>query len=188
MASFPAATVLLVPGYTNSGPDHWQTLWQKANLNYQRVQQDSWNKPTAESWIWGVQKAIALLPGPIIIVAHSCGSVATVGWAATHDTQKVAAALLVAPGDVDDPDALLEIRPLGPMPTNRLPFPSILVVSDNDPYLKLGRARHFSNHWGSKLMVVQGAGHIHTAAGYGPWPFGEKVLRDLAQDVGVLIV
>ena len=162
-----------------------QTLWQKANPNYRRAQQDDWDKPTAETWTRGIQRVVDAIPAPILLVAHSCGSVAVVQWAAAYSTQKVVAALLVAPGDVDAPEALPEIRPLGPMPTNRLPFPTVLVASDNDPHLNLGRARHFAGLWGSELIVVKGAGHLHTAAGYGPWAFGETLLQNLARDVNV---
>ena len=185
MESVSSATVLLVPGYTNSGPEHWQTLWQKANPSYRRVEQNDWDKPTAETWTYGVQRAVDVIPIPILLVAHSCGSVAVVQWAAAYSTQKVVAALLVAPGDVDAPEALPEIRPLGPMPTNRLLFPTVLVASDNDPHLRPERARHFAGLWGSELIVTEGAGHLHTAAGYGPWPFGEVVLRKLAREVDV---
>ena len=33
--------------------------------------------------------------------------------------------------------------------------------------------------WGSALEDIGDAGHINTDAGYGPWPAGEGMLRDL---------
>ncbi len=185
MTSVQAATVLLIPGYTNSGAGHWQTLWQKNNPDYKRVEQDDWDKPTPEAWTRGIQKAVEKISGSILMVGHSCGAVAVVQWAARYDTQKVVAALLVSPGDVDEPDAIPEIRPLGPMPTNRLLSPTVLITSDNDPHMRLERAKHFAEVWGSRLVVVERAEHINTAAGYGPWPFGETVLRELAREVDV---
>ncbi|AOM41897.1 alpha/beta hydrolase [Xenorhabdus hominickii] len=35
-------TYLIVPGYTNSGPDHWQSHLERKYLNVTRVQQDNW--------------------------------------------------------------------------------------------------------------------------------------------------
>ena len=175
-------TVLLVPGYTNSGPQHWQTLWQKAHPYYERVEQHDWNHPVPEVWMSGIQASVSKIKGPVVLVGHSCGSVSIAQWAAKHDTSQIKAALLVAPGDVDAHDALPEITFLRPMPTVKLPFPSILIASDNDPHLKLERAHYFAETWGSKLIVIEGAGHIHTAAGYGPWPYGEELLQELLRD------
>jgi uncharacterized protein len=65
----------------------------------------------------------------------------------------------------------------------RLPFRSVLVASDNDPYLGLERARELARGWGSRLEVVRGAGHPNTASGNGPWPEGKRLLADLCRQV-----
>ena len=36
--------VLLLPGWQNSGPAHWQSLWQ-ARYGYLRVEQHDWMQP-----------------------------------------------------------------------------------------------------------------------------------------------
>lgn len=92
------------------------------------------------------------------------------------------AALLVAPGDCDAPDALPDIRPLGPMPTDRLPLKSLLVASTNDPHPSLGRAEVLAELWGSELHIVGDAGHLNTAAGYGPWLESEQLLNRFLRD------
>ena len=172
-------TVLLVPGYTGSGPEHWQSLWQAKHPAYCRVEQLDWNRPERGAWVEGLERAVRIVPGPVVLVGHSCGTVTVAHWAAAPNTStsKVAAALLVTPGDCDALDALPDIRPLGPMPTDPLPFKSLLVASTNDPHMSLARAEIFAELWGSELHVVGAAGHLNMAAGYGPWPEGEQFLQ-----------
>ncbi|RVB59940.1 alpha/beta hydrolase, partial [Mesorhizobium sp. M7A.F.Ca.CA.002.04.1.1] len=42
------ADILIVPGYTNSGPDHWQSRWQSKLSTARRVEQAEWSKPVRE--------------------------------------------------------------------------------------------------------------------------------------------
>ena len=58
-------------------------------------------------------------------------------------------------------------------------LPGVVVASDNDPYCRLERARLFAEHWGSRLVVVPGAGHINADSGLGDWPQGLKLLGAL---------
>ena len=40
-----ATPVVIVPGWRNSGPGHWQTLWAQRLPVARRVEQDDWAKP-----------------------------------------------------------------------------------------------------------------------------------------------
>jgi hypothetical protein len=55
---------------------------------------------------------------------------------------------------------------------HRLPFPSRLIGSSNDPHCSIARAQAFAAAWGSDLSIIANAGHINTASGHGPWPEG----------------
>ena len=46
-----AATVLVLPGWQNSGPRHWQTLWEQQNPIFLRVQQRDWEFPHRDWWL-----------------------------------------------------------------------------------------------------------------------------------------
>lgn len=172
-------TVLLVPGYTNSGPQHWQTLWQREHPEFHRVEQRDWNAPDRHEWVETLNQSIEMISTPVLLVGHSCGSATISIWGEQHNTQKVVGALLVAPPDCEAPDAIPEITPLAPIPRSKLSFPSILVASSNDPYLSLERAQELSRNWGSRLEIIENAGHLDTAAGYGFWPEGQKILEEL---------
>ncbi len=176
--------VLIVPGWTNSGPEHWQSLWERADpRRVRRVEQRDWDAPDPDDWVRALDAAIATEREPVVLVAHSLGCIAVAHWAASYD-RPVAGALLVAPADVERADAPEPIRCFAPIPLRRLPFRSIVVASSNDEYLSMGRAGHFARCWGSELVPVGAAGHINTAAGYGLWPQGERLLDALCRNGG----
>jgi hypothetical protein len=56
------------------------------------------------------------------------------------------------------------------------------VASTNDEFVSLARAEEFARRWRARFVSIGAAGHIHTAAGYGPWPEGKRLLRELLED------
>ena len=67
------ADILIVPGYTNSGPDHWQSRWESKLSTARRVEQDEWSKPVREEWTAKVAEAVNAAERPVVLVAHSLG-------------------------------------------------------------------------------------------------------------------
>jgi len=173
-------TRLVVPGWTNSGPEHWQSLWERDHPGFRRVQQRDWDHPDRAEWVRTLDAAIRAESEPPVLVAHSLGCIAVAHWAAAHD-RPIAGALLVAPADVERPDAPAPIRNFAPVPLPALPFPAIVVASSDDPYLGLDRAAHFARCWGARLVDLGAAGHINTDAGFGPWPRGLALLHELTR-------
>src|SRR4051812_29408696 len=100
----PAPIVLIVPGYTGSGPDHWPSHWQRQQPEYHRVVQRDWNLPARDEWTATLDRTITELrhvyDAPIVLVAHSLGCITVAHWA-TEKVHSVRAALLVAPADVE---------------------------------------------------------------------------------------
>lgn len=176
----PDLAVLMVPGYTGSGPGHWQTLWEREHPGVVRVEQTDWDRPELNDWVKTLHRFVHRARAPVVLVGHSCGAATIVHWAARYGPGPVAATLLVAPADADAPDALEAVRAFAPLPTERLPFPTVLVASDDDAHLGLARARGLARGWGSRLIVAHGAGHLNAASGHGPWPEGKQILADLA--------
>lgn len=172
--------VLILPGWQNSEPEHWQSLWESAHPEYARVPQQEWERPRRDDWVETLDFTVEALPAPPLIVAHSLGCIAVAHWgkSARHP---VRGALLVAPPDLDRPDTPPELASFAPVPLERLPFPSVVVASTDDPYSSLQRAQQFAEAWGSRFVNVGPKGHINTGAGYGPWPEGEKLLAELLE-------
>jgi len=164
--------ILIVPGYTNSGPDHWQTRWQAKLSTARRVEQDAWSKPEFGEWTSRMAEAVNEATRPVVIVAHSLG-VATAVQAVPAFRKRVAGAFLVAPPDVaNDAVRPKHLMTFGPYARNPLPFPSIVVASRNDPFCSFEVAEDIAAAWGSLLIDAGDAGHINAESGHGPWPEG----------------
>ena len=173
-----APRVLILPGYQNSGPEHWQSLWEARHPEYRRVHQRDWEYPRRADWVAAVDEAVRADSAPVVFVAHSLGCVTVAHWAAGH-AHEVAGALLVAPPDIERPDALSDVRDFAPIPLAPLPFPSIVVASTDDPFAAFERARAWADAWGSRFVSLGAAGHVNAAAGFGAWPAGEALLAEL---------
>jgi len=166
----------MLPGYDDSGPGHWQTLWERAHPQYRRVQQRSWTQPVCDEWVAALDAAIVAASAPVVLVGHSLGCLTVAHHAARH-RRDVRGALLVAPPNADD--LAPTIKGFRPVPRAPLPFPSILVGSDDDWYMSPDDARALAAAWGSRFVLLEKAGHINTDAGFGPWPDGERLLAEL---------
>ena len=173
-----ARPVLILPGYGDSGPEHWQTLWEKAHPEYRRVHQRSWTAPVCDDWMAALDEAILAASAPPVLVAHSLGCHAIAHHAA-RAARRVHGALLVAPPNVDDPDFPPIIKGFRPISRAPLPFPSIVVSSDDDWYMARDDARELARAWGSRFVLLERGGHINADAGFGPWPAGERLLAEL---------
>lgn len=166
------AEILIVPGLRNSGPTHWQSWFEQQLPNTRRVEQTNWEKTCLSDWAARVRDAIDAAGEPVWIVAHSFGCLASV-TAAFVRQEKIRGALLVAPADpqrFDEPAALLE---------ERLTFPSLVVASSNDPWVKESIARQWASIWGSDFLSIGDVGHINVDSGHGPWPEGLALFEKL---------
>ena len=174
------ASVLVLPGLYDSGPDHWQTYWERARGDCVRVEQRDWATPARAEWVAALDAAVSTMRGPPVLVAHSTGCATVAHWAATAKAGvRVRGALLVAPSD---PEAASYPRgPTGfaPMPLLRLQFPTIVVASENDEYVSIERAAEFAHAWGARLVNIGRAGHINSASGLGSWLVGQRLLEEL---------
>lgn len=171
------APVLTVAGLWNSGPEHWQTHWERAHPGWRRVPQRSWDEPERAEWVAALEKAIAECAEPPFLAAHSLACTLVAHWAQEGRRSPIAGAFLVAPSDVEAPSYPKKTGGFAPMPLVKLPFPSLVVASTNDEYVSFERATAFAAAWGSRLVSIGDAGHINGAAGYGPWPEGQELFR-----------
>lgn len=174
-------TVVLVPGFGNSAEQHWQSFLERKYANVVRVQQHDWNQPDREDWIKGIEDTLDKIDGKVVLVGRSCGSIAIAQWAELHPVNRVEGALLVAPADVDSPNAMQEIRGQRPLPVSPLPFKAIVVSSDNDIYMSPEKSHAIAEVWGAPLVMLENAGHINGDAGFGEWIQGETLIESLSE-------
>ena len=102
--------VLLLPGWLDSDPAHWQSHWQAAH-GYTRVEQHDWARPLRGDWIVRLEDVVLAARSdlPITLVAHSLGCLLVAAWAAlSRNTHRIKCAFLAAPCDV----ALESLHPM----------------------------------------------------------------------------
>ena len=162
----PDSTILLLPGWQNSGPEHWQSRWERRH-GYVRVEQHDWMHPLRGDWVARLQD---------VVLEHEQG----------RAPDAPARIVLVAPGDPQTEAVAAVLASWSPVVLQTLPFPSVLIGSQDDPYCRMERARHFAARWGSQFVDYGNAGHINADSGLGDWPDGHDRLLDLCRASGAL--
>jgi predicted alpha/beta hydrolase family esterase len=183
MNARPEPTVLIVPGLRDHVPEHWQTLLEAKLPRVASVPRRSEEKLSCARWVAALDDSLARIDGPVILVAHSAGVIIVAHWA-RQQQRSIHGALLATPPDFESPlpegyptlDALRENGWL-PTPRERLPFPSIVAASRNDPLGSYESIADLASAWGSRLVDLGEVGHLNPAAGYGEWPDAEELIR-----------
>ena len=147
-----------------------------------RVEQHDWMRPLRGDWIARLEESLLLRSEPAILVAHSLGCLLVAEWAAcSRNSHLVKAALLVAPGDAERDELRPTLATWSPIPMEQLPFKTILVGSQNDPFCTELRARQLAHAWGSDYIDYGHKGHINAESDLGDWPEGRQLLRKCNQ-------
>ena len=185
--------ILVLPGWQNSGPLHWQSLWE-AHYGYERVEQHDWMRPLRGDWIARLEEVLVeraaarrqpgAQDGPgIMLAAHSLGCILVAAWAAhSRNAALVKGALLVAPGDPQREEFGAALSSWSPVVLQALPFRSLLLASSNDPYCSFTRAQVFAKSWGAEFVDYGQSGHINVGAGLRLWPDRHRFLMGLCEE------
>ncbi len=173
--------IIIVPGWRDSGPGHWQSLWAGRLPGAVRVQQDDWVSPCRKSWVATLASTILQQDEPVVVVAHSLGCIAT-AHLPPEAAARIQGALLVAPAD---PERSAILSDFAPVPFQKLPYRNVLVASSNDPFCPVRLAGAYARAWGSEFVRLLDAGHLNIESGHGEWPLGVALLQSLAGDVSL---
>ncbi len=173
------ADILIAPGLGNSGPDHWQRRWGARMANARFIEQDEWDRPVLADWVARIHQDIMLATRPVVLVGHSLAVSVIAHTAQRLADTKVRGAFLVSPPNLDAPGVPSETAPFRDVPTDPLPFPSMVVASTTDPFVDIETAQGFAADWGSDFKLAGDAGHINVASGHGPWPEGMLMFAEL---------
>jgi predicted alpha/beta hydrolase family esterase len=184
------ATVLVVPGLRDDVAEHWQTLLAAALRDQGRavhtVPPMGRDNLDCAARVTAIEREAQSIAGPLVIVAHSGGVVMLAHWAG-RTRRAVQGALLATPPDFDQPMpagyptlAALQAGGWLPVPRDRLPFPSIVAASRNDPLGRFERVADLARDWGSRLVDLGEVGHLNPASGFGEWPRAFDFIDELA--------
>ncbi|MBB4005887.1 RBBP9/YdeN family alpha/beta hydrolase [Allorhizobium taibaishanense] len=176
---YSSTDTLIVPGLNGSPVGHWQQVWLEDRPESTLVEQDDWNHPDLDSWKARLEQHLSRSEGAWI-VAHSMGCLLTAQMADSPLRHRIRGALLVAPCDLktaenQHPDVIR----FGAMPCKHLPFPTLMIGSQNDPYMGEDVLERTAACWGSRLVNLGAVGHINPQSGFGRWPQGYTLLSHL---------
>lgn len=174
------STILIVPGLRDRTDNHWQPLLGMKLM---------WSRPVRSvppggrenldlaARVQAIQDALESIQGPVTIVAHSAGVLMVAHWAQQYRRAGIVGALLATPADLETPmpegyPTMTALQAHGwlPIPRKRLPFPSIVAASSNDPLASPARVEQLARSWGSELVQLGQVGHLNPASGFGEWP------------------
>jgi predicted alpha/beta hydrolase family esterase len=178
-------SVLTVPGIGNSGPDHWQSLWEMEDETMVRLHVDDWDYPSRASWVKAIDGHVRRATESLVVVAHSLGCLAFAHWAARHrPSRSIRGALLVAVPDPGGPNFPSQAEGFSPVPLLKFPCSSIVVSSQDDPYGSPEYSKSCADAWGSTLIDIGRAGHINGDSHLGDWAYGRRLLEELRAPSG----
>jgi serine hydrolase len=179
-------TVLIVPGLRDHVDEHWQTLLAARLPRVRTVLPMGRENLDLAARVRAIEQAAAAIDGPMIIVAHSGGVITVAHWAEQTPCH-VHGALLAVPPDFERPmppgfPTTYALEALGwtPVPTDPLPFPSIVAASRNDPLAAYDRVIALAEAWGSRVVDLGEVGHLNPASGFGEWPRALSLIDELA--------
>lgn len=164
--------VLIVPGLRNSDENHWQSRWEEKLPNSKRIELAEWDTPDLEKWKQGIREQLQTADKPIVIIAHSFGTLASASIAQEFP-EKIAALFLVAPADPD------KFNIAAQLPQHSLPVSTQIIASSNDPWLTEAKAAYWALLWGADYLRFKNVGHINSASNLGEWPEGITQLQRL---------
>ena len=181
-------TVLIVPGLRDHVDAHWQTLLAAKLPRVRAVPPMGRENLDCALRVEAIDRELMSISGPVVIVAHSGGVIMLAHWAVspTRTRRVIRGALLATPPDFESPmpdgyptvDALRTSGWL-PVPRRKLPFPSIVAASRNDPLGRFERVAELADDWGSRLVDLGEVGHLNPASGYGEWPLAAVLIAEL---------
>jgi len=186
----PQPAVLIVPGLRDHVEQHWQTLLAARLPRVRTVPPMGRADLDVVARVAAIDRELAAIAGPVIIVAHSGGVIMLAHWATWPKRSRalIRGALLAAPPDFETPmpdgyPTMGELYTAGwlPVPRRPLPFPSIVAGSRNDPLAHIERVQQLARDWGSRFVDLGEVGHLNPASGYGEWPQAALYIRELAE-------
>ncbi|WP_281226313.1 RBBP9/YdeN family alpha/beta hydrolase [Flavobacterium aquiphilum] len=172
--------LLIIPGLGDSSEKHWQSFWLQKFPNSTKVIQDNWDEPQLSEWLDRLSETIKKTEEPTILVAHSLAVSLVMHWISKNNNPNIVGAMLVAPADVDSPEHTPDfLRHFSPIPIQTVPFPTLVIGTENDTYMSLERAKELATHWGSDFINIGQKGHINSESNLEYWEEGQNYLQQL---------
>ncbi|PCJ83491.1 MAG: alpha/beta hydrolase [Hyphomicrobiales bacterium] len=177
--------ILVLPGLGGGSDGYWYRRWAAKLSTARVIEQGNWDSPLQDEWVNTICDTVAEAKKPVFFIAHSLGTIALAHAAAKLTDANIVGAFLVAIPDLEMIEKQYPaVGDFLPTPTGPLPFPSLVLASQNDPYCEYPAAENISLDWGASLVDAGHYGHLNEDSGHGPWPEGLMALSKFLNQLG----
>ena len=169
---------LILHGWGGSDHPHWQSeLASEIAKNYGTVSfplLDNCHFPSKNRWIKQVKKILKEFK-PDTVVCHSLANTLWF-WLCEENIETVERLFMVSPPSLNTTENTIKTFFPCQIPKDIHANKVHLIVSDNDPYIKLDEAEKMANSIGASYQVIENAGHINADSDFGKWELIETLV------------
>jgi len=120
---------------------------------------------------------------PDTVVCHSLANTLWF-WLCQEEIPQVKRLFMVSPPSLTTKEDTIKTFFPCEMPEELYAKEIQMIVSDNDPYIKVTEAAAMAKHYNIPLTIIKNAGHINADSGYGKWELIEDlVVRQFNEDI-----
>jgi len=176
--------VLILHGWGGSDAPHWQAeLASEIAKDYGTVcfpLLDNCHFPSKNRWIKQVKKLLEAFK-PDTVVCHSLANNLWM-WLCEEELPEIDRLFMVSVPSLETKEKTIKTFFPCPLPKTLYAKEVQMIVSDDDPWVKLDEIKKLSSHFNAPLTVLEKAGHINADSGYGKWEFIEKLVMNKTRD------
>ncbi|AOP32809.1 alpha/beta hydrolase [Leptospira tipperaryensis] len=173
----------LIPGISNSGPDHWQTFWEQFH-GFTRIQQKDWENPVYSEWEESLVRQIESTKESknSILIGHSLGCL-LIAKALERIADSILGVFLVAPPDPKSSVFPKGLEDFAEFPQKSLRTNGLILFSENDPFSRAEFSQNLGKLWNLETINLGELGHINGQSGLGAWEPGFQIFSDWARSI-----
>ncbi len=170
--------VLILHGWGGSDAPHWQAeLASEIAKNYGTVSfplLDNCHFPSKNRWMKQVKQILKEFK-PTTVVCHSLANTLWFWLCQEDDMRHIQRLFMVSPPSLKTEEKTIKSFFPCEMPVNIYAQEIHLIVSDDDPWVKVDEAKDIASHFNAKITILEKAGHINADSGYGKWELIENL-------------
>ncbi|CAA6800072.1 MAG: Unknown protein [uncultured Sulfurovum sp.] len=169
---------LILHGWGGSDAPHWQAeLAAEIAKDYGTVSfplLDNCHFPSKNRWVKQVKEILEDFK-PDTVVCHSLANTLWF-WLCQEELETVERLFMVSPPSLSTEEATIKTFFPCEIPSNIYAKEIHLIVSDNDPWVKLDEAKDLAHTLNASYTIIENAGHINEDSGHGKWEFIENLI------------
>lgn len=171
--------ILILHGWGGSDAPHWQAkLASQIAKNYGTVSfplLDNCHFPSKNRWIKQVKKILIDFK-PDTVVCHSLANNLWMWLCNEVEMKEIKRLFMVSVPSLETKEKTIKTFFPCPMPSSLFAKKIHIIVSDNDPWVKIEEVKKIALNYNTYLTIIENAGHINADSGYGKWDFIEEII------------